>query len=261
MTIDVDPSLRSIPNFITEDGLDAILSLLDRYAVKATFFIPSLVAGKFPVITREIVKQGHEVACHGLKHDPWETTLNANKQVQMIKTATETIQSIIGLRPVGFRAPLFRGNKNCWIALQKNGYVYDSSVVCSPFYNNHRIFFPTKPFHLPVSKTNKNNGLLEIPVSVNPLLPFPLGGAPMRILGLRWCKIGAKINFTQRLPVVFYIHPKDVIPRTYGRNWISYRNTLGCIKMVEEIIKYAKQSASKFLTAFELARLFETKSL
>lgn len=261
MTIDVDPPLLDIPSFIIEDGVIALLKLLDEHMVKATFFVPSVVAEKFPATIEGIVKRGHEISCHGLKHDPWEATLDVSKQIQMIRTATEIIQSTTGLRPVGYRAPLFRYNRNCWIALQKNGYVYDSSVVCSPFYGSHRMFFPAKPFLLPVHKTNESYGLLEIPVSVNPFLPFPLGGAWMRIFGLRWSKIAVKMNFISQTPVVFYTHPKDVIPRTYGRAWHYYRNTTNCMKMLDEIIKYTKQSGAKFLRAYELARLSEAEFL
>jgi hypothetical protein len=259
MTIDVDPSLRSIPSFVTKKGLNSLLCLLDKYAIKATFFVPSSVAEEFPIKMREVVQRGHEIACHGLKHDPWEATLDADKQTKMIKTATENIQSVTGFRPVGFRAPLFRIKEDCWIALQKNDYVYDSSVVFSPFYRKQKIL-PAKPFLLTTSKVIGNGGLLEIPVSVNPLLPFPLGGAPLRLFGLRWCKVGVKLNFISRAPVVFYIHPKDVVPRTYGRNWSSHLNTFDCLKMVEETIKYAKQSGAKFLRALELSKLFETDS-
>jgi hypothetical protein len=261
MTIDVDPPISSIPSFIVKDGVLSLLNLFDKYAVKATFFVPSVVAEKFPATIKEIVKGRHEVACHGLKHDPWEATLNVDKQIKMIRAATEIIQSIAGLRPVGFRAPLFRINENCWIALQKNSYIYDSSVVCSPFYGSHRIFFPTKPFFLSTPKKNENCGLLEIPVSANPFLPFPLGGFWMRIFGSRWGKIGVKLNFISRTPVVFYIHPKDVVPRIYGRRWYYYRNTNNCMSMLNEIIEYAKQNGAKFLRAYELAKILEAELL
>jgi peptidoglycan/xylan/chitin deacetylase (PgdA/CDA1 family) len=261
MTVDVDPPLASIPKFIVEDGVISLLKLFDEYAIRATFFVPAVVAEEFPEIMEEIVKRRHEVSCHGLKHDPWEVTLNVNKQIRIIRTATEILQSTTGLRPVGFRAPVFSINRNCWIALQKNGYVYDSSVVCSPFFGSERKFFPTKPFLLLVPKTNENCGLLEIPVSANPFLPYPLGGAWMRIFGLRWSKIGVKLNFIFDTPVVFYIHPKDVIPRTYGRFWYYYRNTANCMKMLDEIVKYAKRNGAKFLTAYELARLSEAEFL
>jgi peptidoglycan/xylan/chitin deacetylase (PgdA/CDA1 family) len=262
MTVDVDPPIPSNPNpDIVKDGVLALLKLFDKYAIKATFFVPAVVAEKFPVVMSRIVKQGHEVACHGLKHDPREATLGISEELRIIKTATEMIQSATGVRPVGFRAPLFRVNKSCWIALTKNGYVYDSSIVCSPFYGNNKNLFPSKPFPLSVSKTSKNYCLLEIPVSANPFLPFPLGGAYLRILGSRWSKAGVKINFLSRNPVVFHIHPKDVDPRTRGRSWWWYQNTGSCMKMLEEIISYAERSGAKFITAYELARLSEAEFL
>jgi peptidoglycan/xylan/chitin deacetylase (PgdA/CDA1 family) len=259
MTIDVDPPLSYIPSQIIVRGVSVILDLLDKYEIKSTFFVPAVVAEKFSAVMEEIVKREHEVGCHGLKHDPWEATLNVNKQVRMIETATEIIQSTTGSRPVGFRAPLFRINRNCWIALQKNGYVYDSSVVCSPFFGKPRVLFPEKPFLLQLSRMKNNCGLLEIPVSVNPFLPFPLGGSWMRILGSRWTKIGVKLNFISQTPVIFYTHPRDVIPMRCGRVWYLNRNTTSCMKMLEETIKYAKKSGAKFFKAYELARLYEAE--
>lgn len=256
MSVDVDPPIPSNPNpDIVKDGVVALLKLFDKHVIKATFFVPAVVAEKFPKVIGEIVKQGHEVACHGLKHDPREATLGLGEELRIIGTATEIIQSVTGVRPVGFRSPLFRVNQSCWIALQKNDYVYDSSIVCSPFYGNHKIFFPSKPFLLPISKNSGNCSLLEVPVSANPFFPFPLGGAYLRIFGSKWSKAGVKLNFLSRNPVVFHIHPKDVDPRTQGRSWWWYRNTGNCMKMLEEIIKYAERNGAKFITAYELARL------
>lgn len=259
ITVDVDPPIPpSYGSMFIEYGIEVFLKLFDKHKIKATFFVPAVVAEKFPTNIKEIVKKGHEVACHGLRHDKQEATLSVSKQIQLIKTATETIQSIIGSRPLGFRAPLFNINKNCWIALQKNDYMYDSSIVCSPFFNGkYKNPFFTKPFPLPISKENKDHSLIEVPVSVNPFLPFPLGGAYFRILGARWCKFGLKINFLYGNPIVFYIHPKDAIPRSWGVSWWWYRNTYDCIKMFEEIIDYAKRCGAKFMKTYEVAILYK----
>lgn len=258
MTVDVDPPIPSNPNpDIVKDGVLALLKLFDKYAIKATFFVPAVVAEKFPLIINGIVEKGHEVACHGLNHDSREATLGISEELRIIRTATKIIQSTTGVKPVGFRAPLFNVKESCWIALQKNDYVYDSSIVCSPFYGKHKILFPPKPFPLPVPKKSGNYGLIEIPVSTNPLLPFPLGGAFLRIFGSRWCKVGVKLNFLSGNSVVLHIHPKDVDPRTRGRSWWWYRNTGNCMEKLEETIKYGKQCRAKFITAYELTRLCE----
>jgi hypothetical protein len=257
MTVDVDPPFSSKQNYVIEKGVAHLLNLFDEHFIKATFFVPGIVAEKFPEITEKIAKRKHEIACHGLKHAPSEATLNVDKQTQIISTATKIIESITGFRPVGFRAPLFKINKDCWIALSKNRYLYDSSLVFSPIFGNYKTPFQSKPFFLANSKLNKDCGLLEIPVSVNPFLFLPLGGGWLRIFGLRWAKIGIKINFTFQLPIVFYIHPKDVIDmNTYGLSWYMCLNTSSCLKILGEIIRYVKRSGGQFITAYELACSF-----
>ncbi|MEM1582434.1 MAG: polysaccharide deacetylase family protein [Candidatus Bathyarchaeia archaeon] len=258
VTVDVDPPIpQSYGSLFIEYGVENFLKLFDEHLIKATFFVPAVVAEKFPTTIKKVVKKGHEVACHGLKHDKREATLGVSKQLQIIKTATEIIQSVTGSRPFGFRAPLFNVNRNCWAALQKNDYAYDSSIVCSPFYGKYKNPFSMKPFPLLFSKEDKNHSLLEVPVSVNPFLPFPLGGAYFRIFGTRWCKLGMKINFIHGNPVVFYIHPKDVIPRQWGLSWWWYQKTSNCMKMFKKIIEYARLCGAKFVTAYEVAKLFE----
>jgi peptidoglycan/xylan/chitin deacetylase (PgdA/CDA1 family) len=261
MTVDVDPPVPSYARYVIEDGVVAFLRLFDKYAIKATFFVPAKVAESYPAMMEKIIKQGHEIACHGLEHSRKEATLGLQEELRIIKTATEIIQSTTGVKPVGFRAPLFKVKKNCWIALQKNDYVYDSSIICFRTYGRHKIFFPSKPFLLFACKSNENGDLLEVPVSANPLLPYPLGATYLRIFGSKWSKAGVKINFLLRNPVVFHIHPKDVDPWNKGRlwwgPWWGYRNIQGCIKMVEDIIKYVQRTRAEFVTAYELARIYE----
>ena len=139
------------------------------------------------------------------------------------------------------------------VALHKNEYLYDSSIVCSPFYNPHKIFFPSKPFLL-IDSDGKP--LIEIPVSVNPVLPFPLGGAYGRIFGSRWLRVGIKMNFLIGAPVTLYIHPRDVSRKTRGYFWYTNINTTNSINIINNALSYAKRMGAKFLKAQELAELF-----
>jgi len=257
MTVDVDPPFSQSQSPFLKEGLNYLLSIFDKHSIKATFFVPAKVAINFPRILNKIVDRKHEIGCHGLEHDPLETTLDVNKQIRIIKTATEIIESVTGLRPVGYRAPLFKHNTSCWVALQRNGYIYDSSYACSPFYGSGKLFINGRPFYIRFPQIGGNN-LLEIPVSINPFLPFPLGGGWLRIFGLKWAKVGIKMNLVFRIPVVFYTHPKDVSFNLNGFkwSWYYYLNTASCGRMIEDIIKYAKKNCVEFLKAGELAKLF-----
>ncbi|MGB8779124.1 MAG: polysaccharide deacetylase family protein [Candidatus Bathyarchaeia archaeon] len=255
MTVDMDPPPWSAPNLDIEKGTTDILRLFQAHGVHATFFVPASVALAFPELIQKIKGEGHEIACHGLKHDANEAISSLDEQCHTIRNATNIIESIAGSKPIGFRAPLFRSNANCRTALRQNNYVYDSSMVCSPFFGNPKIRLLSKPFFFPCSNHHAECNLLEIPVSVNPFLPFPLGGAYLRILGSRWARMGIRTNLTFNAPIVFYVHPKDVIHIIGGPYWYSSRNTANCMKGLEDIILYGKRTGAKFMKAQELAEL------
>lgn len=254
MTVDIDPPFSSIQNPIIEKGVTSLLNLFDEHMIKVTFFIPAVVARNFSTLMEEIVERDHEIACHGLRHFPDEGILNLNEQIRLIRSATRIIECVTGTRPIGFRAPLFKVNKNCWIALLKNGYSYDSSLTFSPLHGQYKLFLNSEPFRIAVYK---GEHLIEIPVSINPFLLSPLGGGWLRIFGSNLAKIGVKLNLLYQKSVVFYIHPKDVVAlQQPGLFWYNYRNTANCLKMLNSVINYAKSNGAKFLKARELVGLY-----
>jgi hypothetical protein len=257
MTVDVDPPPPSAPNLKIEEGVLTLLQMFKKNEIKSTFFVPAVMAEKFPDLMQKIKKDGHEIACHDLDHSPTVNKLNLPNLMSRIRIATQLIEDHVGVRPYGYRAPLFKINRKQLIALYKNGYIYDSSIICSPFHRSLRVFSFWKPFFVSV---NKNGRLIEIPPSINPIMPFPIGGAYIRILGKKWAKVGVKAIFLLKSPLIFYIHPKDVIVRTSGPYWYSYKNTSKCASFVEEIIHYAKENRAIFIKAIDLADLLIKQS-
>ena len=57
------------------EGLKRILNLLDKYAIKATFYLPGHTALHHPAEMREIADRGHEIGSHGMYHQPKEVGL------------------------------------------------------------------------------------------------------------------------------------------------------------------------------------------
>ena len=50
------------------EAVAPILELLDKYEVKATFFVLATVAEQYPDLVRSIHEKGHEIAAHGYSH-------------------------------------------------------------------------------------------------------------------------------------------------------------------------------------------------
>jgi hypothetical protein len=235
--------------------------LFEKHGIRSTFFVPGEVAQEHPGAARRILDHGHEIACHGLEHQKNEFLASRNKQTLAIEEVERIFQEQIHVRPVGFRAPCLRANTDTLSVLEEHGYVYDSSVVPSFVPGYYGSFgSPHAPYYPSIDSLRRKGAskLLEIPVSVNPLLPLSLSAAWMRNLGSEWVKLGVRTNFFFNNPVVFYVHPRDVIrlPAVEGVPWHLYVNVgTSMIEMLEELITYAKKLDATFLRAIDLAQM------
>jgi peptidoglycan/xylan/chitin deacetylase (PgdA/CDA1 family) len=235
--------------------------LFGKHGIPATFFVPGEVTQNHADMLKTIFLKGHEIACHGLNHDKNECLLDEVAQRRNIEYATMLIHEKAGVRPKGFRAPCLRINEITFRILDDLGYVYDSSILPTyiPGYYGHPSA-RSKPYYLFNGSNDELNSskLLEIPVSVNPAVPLPLSAAWMRNLGLSWVKLGVKMNFAFGNPVVFYVHPRDVVtlPRMKGIPWHLYKNTgFQMVAMLDKLIGYAKSLNTRFVKARDFAKL------
>ncbi|MHA1722079.1 MAG: polysaccharide deacetylase family protein [Candidatus Baldrarchaeia archaeon] len=109
-------------------GLPRILNLLDKHQIKATFFVCGWVAEKYPEITREIVKRGHEVAAHGYLHENL-SELSYHEEEEVFRKTIKAIESVCKVKPKGFRAPYWEFSENTLSFLGKYEFLYDSSFM------------------------------------------------------------------------------------------------------------------------------------
>lgn len=93
-----------------DDGPDPevtpqILDLLDLHGAKATFFCIGEVARRHPALCREIVRRGHAVENHSLRHLPTFPCLGIRSLREEILAAQETLAEYSGSLPRFFRPP------------------------------------------------------------------------------------------------------------------------------------------------------------
>ncbi len=118
---------RSMGQYGANIGIKRILNLLKKYDIKATFFVPGMIAEEYTEIILGVKKEGHEIALHGYDHlSPG--SLSKEEQAYQIKKGKEAIENLINVTPVGFRSPgeMFMDTLNILI---ENGILYDSSLM------------------------------------------------------------------------------------------------------------------------------------
>jgi len=103
------------------DNTIEILDILDKYNVKATFFIIGNWAEDFPELTKEIYKRGHEIGNHSDTH-PDFTQVSKDRIIKEISVADAKIMKITGQGTKLFRCPSGSYNDNALNAVKSAGY-------------------------------------------------------------------------------------------------------------------------------------------
>lgn len=87
-----------------EDNTDDILTILDKYNAKATFFIVGAWIDQHPDKLKLIFEKGHEIGNHSNKH-PIMTTISKDRMIEEIALTDAKIMSITGQGTTLFRCP------------------------------------------------------------------------------------------------------------------------------------------------------------
>ena len=197
-----------------EANTKRLLDLFDEMNVRTTCFILGWVAEREPKLVAEIVRRGHEPACHSYWHR-MITRLTPQEFREDTLRSKDCIEQAAGERIFGYRAPTFSiTEKSSWAPeiLAETGFRYDSSI----FPVKHDLYgvphAPREPFRL----DTPSGPLDEYPMTTfrmgfGPNMPVA-GGGYLRIFPYWYTSMGVKRAWREGLPVITYLHPWEIDP-------------------------------------------------
>ena len=122
------PSPRLLSRGTYEEvAVPKILSLLDKYGVKACFFIPGRSAELHPALVKDAAARGHEIAHHGYSHTNHASLDYAAEEMEFQK-GLDALKSTGGVVAKGFRLPGGDMSDNTLTFIKKFNFLYDSSM-------------------------------------------------------------------------------------------------------------------------------------
>ncbi len=229
---------------VSSQGLDPVLALLDRLQVKATFFVTANFAIHHPSKLLEIAKK-HEIASHGFYHSSFE--------IKDLAASKKALEAIVNQPITGFRMARLKPVKDRDI--QQAGYLYNSSMNPTYLPGRYNNFFQKRtPYY--------SDQLLNIPVSVTPLIRFPLFWLSFKNFPLWFYKLASKRTLDWDAYLNLYFHPWEFTNiRGYSLpGYITRHSGQAMLDRLENYIRWIKPYG-KFATFSEFQDSLNPSSL
>lgn len=109
-------------------GVPRLLRMLDHHGVRATFFVPGYTADRYPDVVRDIAAAGHELGHHGYLHEQ-PSGLSLEQENLALDQGLAALERVAGVRPTGYRAPMWDLSWHTPALLADRGFLYDSTLM------------------------------------------------------------------------------------------------------------------------------------
>lgn len=225
-TVDVEEyfQVKAMESVVTRDdwlsrpsrvaqSIDALLGSLERHGARGTFFVLGWLAKYRPEVVRAIADAGHEIASHGFWHEP-VTTLDRDSFGEDVRSSKQSLEDLVGVEVVGYRAPNFSIVPGCeWAfdVLLEEGYRYDSSL----FPIRRRGYGYPAAQRVPHMLPRQAGWLAEFPLATTSILAYPVpaaGGGYLRQFPYAVIRRAFREATERSQPATFYIHPWEIDP-------------------------------------------------
>jgi peptidoglycan-N-acetylglucosamine deacetylase len=220
-------------------GLENFAAFLERFGIPATVFVVGrdLCHGPNRAHLVDFARRGHEIANHSMNHPQGFCHLSPKEQEREIASMEDLCVEVVGKRPVGFRSPGWNAGRAIAPLLSGRGYLYDSSVfpsLLNPLLKlAHRLsttalpaparttlgpwrnmLAPARPHRLEGPAAASATGLLELPVTVTPVLRLPFFATVHLATGMVPFTTGYAALKAMRRPIHYQFHLSDFVDYT-----------------------------------------------
>jgi peptidoglycan/xylan/chitin deacetylase (PgdA/CDA1 family) len=227
-TVDLEPDC---PPFLkgfrgVKQGLPALLRVLDRLKVPATFFTTGDVAERYPEAVKCVVAAGHELGCHGMTHTAF-TTMDVATARNEIEESARILRCFAPV--TSFRAPYLLFPDEYVKLVDDAGFAVDSSQA------RYKFAYYRSP---------KSTRVRRYPASVTSSV---LRLAPI----VRKTYLGA---LNHRKPIVLFVHPWEFVDLTREHLRLDCRFKTGdvALECIADVLESYIAKGARFVRMREL---------
>lgn len=109
-------------------GIPRILGIMHGIGISGSFYVPGYTARRYPQQISAIAEADHEIGHHGHLHERI-TQATESQERTFLERGFAALDKVLGIRPVGYRAPLWQMNWRTPSLLGEAGFLYDSSLM------------------------------------------------------------------------------------------------------------------------------------
>jgi len=148
---ELSPGVFSQGEYAARTAIPRILTLLDKYKVPATFFVPAITAKLHPAEIKAILAKGrHEIGMHGWIHER-NSLLSEKEERDLMQKSYAVLKEAAGRAPAGIRTPSWDFSPSTLKIIRELGLLYDSSLMADD-----------RPYE--ILEEGKAAGVVELPV-------------------------------------------------------------------------------------------------